>query len=96
MKVSIVDNYRVNMTAAKRVALQKVTPKILREGDVPIPIKTDKHGFNLETKVGYVGPQSYTPAPDTLPPRIMHYLRMLKVDWKTHVNPNTGKPEYLG
>ena len=96
MKVSIVDNHQVNMTAAERVALPKVTSKILREGDIPIPIKTDRYGFNLEARVGYDGPQSYTPAPDTLPPRIMHYLRTLKVDWKTHVNPNTGKPEYLG
>ena len=48
----------------------------------------DHFGLNMESRVGYRGKQTYTPAPSSIGEDLANFFRKMEIDWDTHVDPN--------
>lgn len=63
---------------------------------VKIPQETiDRFGLNMKSRVGYEGKPDFIPVPDTLEPRsVRDYLKMLEVNWKSHIDPSKPRRRF--
>ena len=74
----------VNFTATKTVKPKSVLPKEV----------IDRFDLNMKSRVGYSGEPSFKDAPDTVELGLRAYLRRMKINWETHVNPNEHRKSY--